>query len=174
MHTRFFTIATAAVWLAASVPGLAAEPTRPSNAADAPGFAQVRAIFAAKCFACHGNDAEDLQGEFDLRSREAAAKGGESGEPAIVPGEPDKSPLYRAVTWQDDALQMPPKENDRLSASEVDLVRRWISAGAKWDEAITRPVPDESWSSGPEGVRIATSGGLSLRLSGRISRSSGR
>jgi mono/diheme cytochrome c family protein len=133
-----------------------------------PSFAQVRTILAEKCLACHGNDPQQLKGEYDLRSRAAALKGGESGEVAIVPGEPEKSPFYRAVTWQDDTLQMPPKENDRLSPEQVAVIRRWIAAGAKWEEPAaiasdgTRSVPaTAAWSSVPGGVRIATSGGVS-------------
>src|SRR5438270_9625392 len=98
--------------------------TTASAADSSPPFTEIRAIFAAKCLACHGNDTKDLKGDYDLRNRETAIKGGESGETAIVPGEPDKSPLYKAVTWADDALQMPPKENDRLSTTQVALIRR--------------------------------------------------
>ncbi|MBW8885611.1 MAG: hypothetical protein JF612_12745, partial [Planctomycetia bacterium] len=90
-----------------------------SPADSPPTFAEIRAIFVAKCLACHGNDPKDLKADYDLRTREAAIKGGESGDAAIVPGNPEKSPLYKAVTWSDDSLQMPPKENDRLSAEQV-------------------------------------------------------
>src|SRR5436309_6867496 len=113
------------------------EPPKPSDSEPRPLFAQVRTIFVAKCLVCHGNDPKDLKGDYDLRSREAAVKGGESGEVAIVAGEPDKSPLYKAITWADDALQMPPKENDRLSPDQVALIRRWIAAGANWDEVAS-------------------------------------
>src|SRR5688572_24486081 len=98
-----------------------------------PPFEQVRAILSAKCLACHGNDPKDLKGDYDLRTREAAIKGGESGAAAIVPGQPEKSPLFRAITWQDDALQMPPKENDRLTGEQISVIRRWIVGGAKWE-----------------------------------------
>jgi mono/diheme cytochrome c family protein len=134
----------------------------PAGAEEAPAYSKAREIFAAKCLACHGNDPQDLKGEYDLRSRAAAIKGGESGEAAIVPGQPEQSPLYRAVTWEDDSLQMPPKENDRLSAEQVALIRRWIAAGAKWDEpAATTVKTGDAWSSGPDGIRIVTSGGRS-------------
>jgi len=134
-----------------------------NTAADEPApFTQVRAIFAAKCLACHGKDPQDLKGKYDLRSRAAATQGGESAEPAIVAGQPEKSPLYRAVTWEDDTLQMPPKENDRLTAEQVALIRRWIADGAKWDEPLSATTKTgDAWSSGPNGLRIATSGGLS-------------
>jgi mono/diheme cytochrome c family protein len=123
-------------------------------------FGQVQTIFAAKCFACHGADAKEIKGGYDLRTREAAIKGGESGEVAIVPGEPEKSPLYRAVTWDDESLQMPPKENDRLTKEQVAVIRNWIVAGAKWD-AHSAVKPDEKWSGPSDGIRIATSGGRS-------------
>src|SRR6476469_6457229 len=110
----------------------------------APLFAEVRAIFAAKCLACHGNDPKDLKGDYDLRTREAAIKGGESGDAAIVPGQPVKSPLYKAVTWADESLQMPPKENDRLSSEQVAVIRRWIATGANWEETAT--AKPENWS----------------------------
>lgn len=128
-------------------------------------FTEVRAIFAAKCLACHGADPKELKGDYDLRTREAAIKGGESGDAAIVPGEPDSSPLLRAVTWEDGAFQMPPKENDRLTTEQVSVIRRWIAGGAKWEEtatATTSPAkPTEAWTNGPGGIRIATSGGRS-------------
>ena len=134
-----------------------------ARGAEPPSFAEVRALLAAKCLACHGNDPKELKGDYDLRTRAAAVKGGESGEAAIVPGEPEKSPLLRAVTWEDDALQMPPKENDRLTNEQISLLRRWIAAGAKWDEAPAAASVrrGEAWSSGPGGIRIATSGGRS-------------
>jgi mono/diheme cytochrome c family protein len=129
-------------------------------------YSAIREILAARCLACHGNDKE-LKGGFDLRTRAAALKGGESGEAAIVPGEPDKSPLYRAVTWEDDALQMPPKENDRLTREQVAVIRRWIAGGAKWDEPAALARSGEAWSSGPGGIRIATSGGRTAEWDNR-------
>ncbi len=136
--------------------GRAAEPVQ---------FAQVREILAAKCLACHGNDPKDLKGKFDLRTLDSATKGGESGEPAIIPGQPDKSPLLRSVTWEDDALQMPPKANDRLSAEQIDVLRRWITEGAKWESVgieHSRPhAPREDSVTRSVTTTIATSGGLS-------------
>ena len=78
---------------------------------------KVLPILKDKCYGCHGNDVEDIKGGFDVRSRETLLKGGESEEPAIVPGKPDESPLYLSVTW--DGLEMPPKENDRLTEEQI-------------------------------------------------------
>jgi mono/diheme cytochrome c family protein len=131
-----------------------------AQSADAPpAFSAVRAIFVEKCMSCHGADPKEIKGGYDLRSREAAIKGGESGDVAIVPGDAEKSPLYRAVTWDDESLQMPPKENDRLTKEQVAVVRNWITGGAKW-EATSAAKTDDKWSPGG-GIRIATSGGRS-------------
>jgi mono/diheme cytochrome c family protein len=130
-----------------------------ARAAEPVQFAQVREILAARCLACHGNDPKDLKGKFDLRTLDTATKGGESGEPAIVPGQPDKSPLLRAVTWEDDTLQMPPKANDRLTAEQIDVLRRWIAAGAKWDSTPTRSASENPVSRSVT-TTIPTSGGL--------------
>src|SRR5262249_55396006 len=45
-----------------------------------PSFSAVRAIFVEKCLSCHGNDPKEIKGGYDLRTREAAIKGGESGD----------------------------------------------------------------------------------------------
>lgn len=123
---------------------------------------KILPLLKAKCFGCHGDDSEDVKGAIDVRSREALLRGGESGEAAIVPGNPDASPLYRAVMW--DGLEMPPKENDRLTAGQIELVRRWIAAGAPWPDEATQQQLREEERSVPvnaDGEIVKTSGGLS-------------
>ena len=94
----------------------------------------VRPIFKANCFHCHG-EGEELKGGLDLRLRRFIVKGGESG-PAVVPGDPDESLLYQHVS----ADQMPPEEVEkRLTADEVALIGRWIKSGA----LALRPEPEE-------------------------------
>jgi hypothetical protein len=67
--------------------------------------------------------------------------------------------LYIAIKRQKNDLAMPPKENDKLTASEVELIRAWVAAGAPWPDASLQTAP--SWNdSSKEGVTVATSGGL--------------
>jgi mono/diheme cytochrome c family protein len=122
---------------------------------------RIRPLLVEKCFACHGQKPDELKGAFDLRSRAALLKGGESGTPAIVPGKPDDSPLYRAVTWADPDVAMPPKENDRLTAEQVAWVREWIRLGAPWSDEKEEPTTIPPAWSATDGVQVATSGGLS-------------
>src|SRR5690606_29473661 len=56
-------------------------------------------------------------------------------EPAIVPGQPDSSPLMERILSTDEDERMPPPEAHKtLRASEIALLRQWIAEGAKYEE----------------------------------------
>ena len=147
---------------------IAKPPTPPARGADRTSaerlFADVVApLFGRKCSGCHGDKAKKIKGEFDMRSRELLLKGGESGEPSIIPGDAERSPLYRSLLWTDPDLEMPPKENDRMSAGEIAAVKRWIDAGAPWARRPVAPGPEgDPWAqpADGDGVLVRTSGGL--------------
>ena len=107
-----------------------------------------------------------------MRSRETAFKGGQSGEAAIVPGQPEKSPLCLSVTRQheDEWAPMPPKEADKLYAEQIAWIKDWIAAGAPWpDEAKAREIAKANagkWAA-EDGAPVKTSGGLSPEWSNR-------
>jgi mono/diheme cytochrome c family protein len=93
-------------------------------AAPAPRFeTDILPLFQAKCLRCHGEKGH--KAELDLRTPASVLKGGESGA-ALVPGQPEKSLLFQKVHEG----AMPPAKKDRLSPADVDLIRRWIVAGA--------------------------------------------
>ena len=122
---------------------------------------KVLPVLKEKCFGCHGGDEDDIKGDYDVRSREALIKGGESEEAAIITGNADESPFYQAVIW--DGLEMPPKENDRLTEEQTEWVRHWINAGAPWpDEATQQKImqAEKEVQENEFGVLVATSGGL--------------
>ena len=121
---------------------------------------KVLPVLQEKCLACHGGEVDDIKGEFDVRTRAALLKGGESEEPSIIPGDAAGSPLYQAIRW--DGLEMPPKENDRLTEDQIAHIRDWINAGAPWpSEERIKELQQAAWDAGPEdGVRVPTSGGL--------------
>lgn len=99
---------------------------------------EVYPMLEAKCFACHGEGPEELKGELDLRSLQGMVKGGESGQPALVPGHPDQSPIYLAATREDPDFLMPPKDNDKLSESQLSYLRQWIAGQAPWPDETRR------------------------------------
>ncbi len=96
----------------------------------------IRPILSENCFRCHGPDAEDRKGgqdglRLDTRAGATADLGG--GGFAIVPGRPDASELIqRLVTTDDEELMPPRKTGKKLSAAEIDTLRRWIAAGAPY------------------------------------------
>ena len=137
------------------------QPSTAAEFADSDFTLMVLPLLNGKCLGCHGEDSEDLKGEFDIRSREALLRGGESGEPSIIPGKPDDSPLYQAVMW--DGLEMPPKENDRLTEAQTEWIHRWIAAGAPWPseaEQEKHRLAERAQIETEDGVIVQNSGGL--------------
>ena len=88
---------------------------------------KIRPILAEHCDSCHSAKAKKLRGELRLDSRPGWMKGGQNG-PAIVPGDPDRSLLIRAVRYEDPDLQMPPK--GKLDAAQVAALEAWVKMGA--------------------------------------------
>ena len=98
----------------------------PAIAADTTHFEQrIRPLLIANCIDCHGP--EKQKGGLRLDSRGGWQTGGDSGA-AIVPGELDASHLWRAVSYTDRDLKMPPKR--KLKASEIADLKLWIESGA--------------------------------------------
>src|SRR5947207_956968 len=71
---------------------------------------KIRPVLIAECYKCHSAQAEKLKGGLHLDSREGMLKGGDSGHPAISPGNAEKSPLIEAIRYGNPDLQMPPKK----------------------------------------------------------------
>ncbi len=69
---------------------------------------EIRPLLHKHCYKCHSAEAEKVKGGLLLDSRQGWETGGDSG-PAIVPGDVEGSLLLRAVSYEDDDLQMPPK-----------------------------------------------------------------
>jgi len=132
---------------------------------------RIQPLFAEKCLGCHGDEAQKIKADYDMRSLASALKGGESGAPAIVPGQPEKSPLYLSVTRShDDWEAMPPKEPDKLYAEQIGWIKDWIAGGAPWPDekrvAEIAEVNAEKWSA-EDGAPVKTSGGLSPEWTNR-------
>ena len=58
---------------------------------------EIEPLLHDKCFSCHGHDQTALEGDLDLTSRQNMLRGGQSGQAAIIPGDPEASPLLDAV-----------------------------------------------------------------------------
>jgi hypothetical protein len=105
--------------------------------------AQIKPLLETKCLACHGG-AQQLS-ELDLRTAAGMQKGGLHG-PAVVPGDPEKSLLYRHVA----GLAQPAMPlGGALETAEVAALKSWIEQGAAVDSetsaAPSKPIVEEKW-----------------------------
>jgi hypothetical protein len=95
----------------------------------------VLPILAGNCFACHGFDKASRQAGLRLDIADGATAEADSGERAIVPGKPEQSELIRRITETDADLRMPPAETEKkLTAEQIDILRRWIAEGANYEK----------------------------------------
>ncbi|MFT5633129.1 MAG: hypothetical protein ACI9SQ_000842 [Rubritalea sp.] len=89
----------------------------------------IRPILSDKCFFCHGPDPETREEGLRLDSREEAIKG-----KAIIPGDPEKSPLIKLINTHDNEKIMPPiRSHKKLSDRERKLLFDWVKAGAEYE-----------------------------------------
>ncbi len=87
---------------------------------------KIRPVLVAHCYGCHSAQAKIPQGGLMLDSRDGLRKGGDRG-PAIVPGEPDKSLLIKAVRYTGKP-RMP--EKGKLPAAVIADLEQWVRMGA--------------------------------------------
>ena len=96
---------------------------------------EIAPIFEEHCFACHGPEEQEASFRVDRLAK--LLRGGDSGEPAVIRGEPENSFLMKAVRHQEKGYEMPPE--GKLANEQIDQLAEWIRSGA--------PTPD---SYGPE------------------------
>lgn len=96
----------------------------------------VKPILARHCFRCHSasGDAPPEHG-LALDSRDAALRGGDSGVPAIIPGDAARSRLISLVSGAVPDARMPPK-GAPLSDDHIALLRAWIDQGASYADPV--------------------------------------
>lgn len=98
---------------------------------------EIRPILSNKCFQCHGPDEAERQGGTEgLRlDTKAGAFEDLGGYTVIEPGQPEKSELILRVESSDSNEVMPPSDSGkRLTAKEIELLKRWVRQGAKYAE----------------------------------------
>jgi hypothetical protein len=105
----------------------------------------IRPILNKHCLSCHGGVRQ--QSELSFLTREEALQPAESGLYAIVPGQPEQSELLKRVKHKDPDYRMPP-EGSGLEKTEIDLLRKWIAQGAKWEKHWAYVPPDTRLQAG--------------------------
>ena len=100
--------------------------------------------FQDKCISCHNQ--QKTKGGLDMSSYDLLLKGGKSGDPILVSGEPDESALYQRITMPADHDDyMPPEGKSPLSEVVVELIRWWIEKGGSATDTLGGGHPDIAW-----------------------------
>jgi hypothetical protein len=153
---RLALLLPAALW-AASASWLAPLPVQAAKPDAAINYNRdIRPILSNTCFKCHGPDPKERQAGLRLDVRAEALQPTESGRKAIVPGKPTASALVgRISSTKPDFVMPPPDSNKKLTATEKELLRRWIEEGAEYQThwsfvPPTRPaLPKVTWTDWP-------------------------
>ncbi len=94
----------------------------------------IRPLLSDNCFSCHGPDDEAREADLRLDLREGLFGTAESPGP-VQPGGVDQSELIRRISSDDPDERMPPPSSIKnLESPQIDLLKRWVSQGAPWEE----------------------------------------
>jgi hypothetical protein len=89
---------------------------------------RIRPALIEYCHNCHSADKDaKIKGGLQLDSKAGLLKGGSTG-PGLVPGQPDRSLIIKAMRYTDPNLQMPPKE--KVPDSVLADFENWVRMGA--------------------------------------------
>jgi hypothetical protein len=91
-------------------------------AGDADLAARAKEVLRAHCAECQGG--AKARARVSVLDRDGLIK-----KEKVVPNKPDDSALYQLVTATDESV-MPPTGRPRLTAEQVEVIRKWIAAGA--------------------------------------------
>ena len=106
------------------------ESTRsPAHASTVDFDRDVRPLLSKACFECHGPDAGSREASLRLDLQEGLL----GADGVVVAGDSEASLLFQRITHDDPRRVMPPPDaRHQLDSEAVELVRRWIDAGAEW------------------------------------------
>ena len=95
----------------------------------------VEPILSENCFQCHGPDPGGRKAGLRLDRAEFAFARHDKSGPAIIPGDPEHSPLIQRIASADPKQIMPPPEAHKtLPPAALGVLRRWIREGAPYEE----------------------------------------
>ena len=105
--------------------------------AEDPDFVKdIAPILEASCVKCHHEG--KAKGKLRMDTKEMAMKGGKESK-LIVPGKPDESSLIKVLLLEPTADEAMPPEGTapRPDAAKIELLKKWIAAGAVWPDGVT-------------------------------------
>ena len=98
---------------------------------------EIKPLLQKHCLSCHG--AERAESQLRLDSPQHVLRGGDSGEPTVVPGDEGKSYLLTRVLHSDPAERMPP-DKPPLQEQEIALLRNWVRDSTAWQRTDATPL----------------------------------
>lgn len=138
----------AAVWVVVALRTMIAwpaddPPSKPTPETKPIDFAHdIAPLLQKRCAKCHIGTQQ--KGGLSINTRQTLLAGGDSG-PAVVRRKSAESELIKRVSSSDPELKMPP-EGERLTPSQIDLLKRWIDGDLPWEDGfafgkVTRQAP---------------------------------
>ena len=137
---------------------LAIFPGALSQAAEIDFGRDIRPILSKNCYFCHGPDEHERKAGLRLDSYEGATADND-GVRAIDPDDLENSEfLYRITTDDPDEIMPTPKSHKKLTTAEIELLTRWVKAGAPYADhwAFVAPekpevpaFPHDQWTRNP-------------------------
>ncbi len=95
----------------------------------------IRPILSDNCYKCHGPGNRQPKGGLHLHVRAKATSARGSRPPAIRPGKSSASVLIARLESADPDDRMPPPSTGRkITAAQIDLLKRWIDSGAIYEK----------------------------------------
>ncbi|MCH2207227.1 MAG: DUF1553 domain-containing protein [Lentisphaerales bacterium] len=98
----------------------------------------IRPIIAENCISCHGPDEHGREADLRLDTHE-----GILADNTVVPGKPEESEfITRIFTDDEDDLMPPPDSHKSLTQEQKELLKKWVKAGAPWQNhwSYVKPV----------------------------------
>jgi hypothetical protein len=119
----------------------------------------IRPILSDNCFACHGPDDKRRMANLRFDTQDGGLFADRGTYKIVAPGDPAKSRLMARIGDPNRAGRMPPPQTGTtLTDAQIELVRKWIEQGARWErhwafvppQSPTLPiVSDGKWPRNP-------------------------
>ena len=113
---------------------------------------KIRPVLVENCYGCHSADAETVESDYLLDTREGIRRGGATRRDAVIPGDVESSQLIAAIRYDNEDLQMPP--DGKLPDEVISNFEKWVEMGAPdprdGESRLPREIEAEShWSFQP-------------------------